>query len=93
MHCHINSISWYEHKEGEGFADKAIFNGNLGRSGSFPLLKDFMVDDEDYINFLLENASQHDGEVKFDDQSQGMCATMCAGFSFIAVLFLVSQLR
>ena len=62
----------------KGFADKAIFNGNLGMSGSFPPLKDFMVDDEDYMNFLLENASQHDGKVKFDDQSQGnLCHNVC----------------
>ena len=92
-HSQINSLCWGGHQEGVELAEKVTSNEKPRRSGSFPLLKDIMVDDQEYTNFLLENASQHDGKVHFDHQSQGVCATMCAGFSFVAILFLVSQLR
>jgi len=51
----------------------------------YPSLKELMASDEDYSKFLSPQLGSHGG---IDSKSQEMCARICAGFSFIAILFL-----
>jgi len=51
----------------------------------YPSLKELMASDEDYSKILSSQLGSHGG---IDSKSQEMCARICAGFSFIAILFL-----
>jgi len=63
---------------------------NLVNSVPHPNLKDLMVADEDYLQFsLVDSSQQRVGCGGIDYESQVMCARICTGFSFVAILFLV----